>query len=58
MPQGKCEKCKIAYRFYRPRRLRDARCPRCGTQLERTSKNLNRFPWQEREDVPGKQGAE
>lgn len=43
--QGKCIKCKIAYRWYsKYRKLREAKCPRCGEQLKQTSCFLE-WPW-------------
>jgi len=44
--QGKCPRCKIAYRFDCPARIRDAACPKCGTPLVRTS-YLFKGPWED-----------
>jgi hypothetical protein len=35
--QGKCPKCKTAFRFACPARLKDAYCPKDGTKLVATS---------------------
>ena len=35
--QGKCPKCKVAFRFACPAMLKDAYCPGCGTKLVRTT---------------------
>jgi hypothetical protein len=42
--QGKCPKCKVAYRFMCPARLKDAYCPEDGSKLVATS-YLYRGPW-------------
>jgi hypothetical protein len=42
--QGKCPKCKVAFRFDCPARLMDAYCPICGTKLVRTS-YFFKGPW-------------
>ena len=42
--QGKCAKCKVLW--YWPGntpKLRDAKCPECGSKLERTSSLLQGF---------------
>jgi len=42
--QGKCPRCKVAYRFACPARLRDAYCPVCDSKLKQTT-HLFRGPW-------------
>jgi uncharacterized paraquat-inducible protein A len=42
--QGKCPKCKVAFRFDHPAHLYDAYCPDCRTKLVRTS-YLFKGPW-------------
>jgi uncharacterized paraquat-inducible protein A len=49
--QGKCDRCKVAYRFVKPKRLRDAACPKCGDKLQAITYTLKRYPWVERENV-------
>jgi len=45
LTQGKCEKCKVAFRWpSKGLRLRDADCPRCKTKLSRTT-HLLKWPW-------------
>ena len=44
--QGKCPKCKVAYRFDMPAVLSMAKCPKCNTQLVRTS-YLFKGPWRD-----------
>jgi hypothetical protein len=44
--QGKCPKCKVAYRFDCPSRLKDARCPKCASALKRTT-YLFKGPWED-----------
>lgn len=39
---GKCEGCKVIFRWSGWPRLKDAACPRCGANLARTAANLNR----------------
>jgi hypothetical protein len=46
MPQGKCNHCRVAFRWGGFPPLRCAWCPKCGTPLERTSHQL-RWPWEE-----------
>ncbi len=41
--QGKCPRCRVRWLWRGRPRLRDARCPTCGTALARTSEAL-RWP--------------
>ena len=45
--QGKCPKCKIAYRFACPARLKDAYCPDCGTKLAATTYLYKKGEWRD-----------
>lgn len=47
MRQGKCLRCKKAFRWQRPIPLQKVRCPDCGGRLKRTSHRLRKFPWEE-----------
>ena len=44
--QGKCPKCKVAFRFSNPGRLKDAYCPDCGTKLAATT-HLYQGEWRD-----------
>ena len=45
--QGKCSKCKVAYRWpAKNGRLKDAHCPTCGEKLQPTSYLLE-WDWKE-----------
>ncbi len=35
--EGICKACRLAFSWDRPPMLRDARCPKCGSPLRRTS---------------------
>lgn len=39
--QGKCTQCDIRWVWRGGVTVRDARCPNCGSQIQRTSKNVN-----------------
>lgn len=39
--QGKCAPCGIRWAWRGGVTIRDARCPNCGSQIQRTSKNVN-----------------
>lgn len=47
--QGRCRPCGVAYRWERraplPKRLYEARCPRCQRSLLSTTHNLKSVPW-------------
>lgn len=47
MRQGKCLRCKKAFRWQRPIPLQKVRCPDCGGRLKWTSHRLRTFPWEE-----------
>lgn len=36
--QGKCERCRVAFRWTSKTRVQDATCPHCFGRLARTSK--------------------
>lgn len=44
--QGKCPKCKVAFRFSFPARLKDAYCPDCGKKLTATT-HLYKGEWRD-----------
>jgi len=46
MSQGKCPKCKVAFRFAMPGYLSGAYCPDCGTKLMRTT-HLYKGEWRD-----------
>lgn len=51
MTQGRCEACKVAFRFNYPKRLRDAYCPYDGTKLIPTTHLYRRGRWETRNAI-------
>lgn len=47
MTQGKCFRCKVAFRWKGKPLLREALCPRCKEPLSKTSRHLKSLPWVE-----------
>ncbi len=47
MPQGKCDPCKVAFRWTGKPLLRDSHCPTCGRPLTCTTYRLKRCRWME-----------
>lgn len=47
--QGKCDNCKIAYRWKKEIKLSFFRCPECKGPLSATLHYLKKYPWQNRQ---------
>lgn len=45
MIQGKCPKCRNAFRFSYPKRLSDAYCPDCKSKLQATTHLYKKGEW-------------
>ena len=53
--QGKCQKCKRAFRFKYPKRLRDAYCPHDGNKLVSTTHLYRQGEWEKRDALDSSQ---
>lgn len=49
MKQGKCIKCKVAYRWIKDIHSRYCNCPKCGEKLQATLYFQTKFPWIDQE---------